>query len=290
MISWSPQTSLLMLMKSMKTSTCRLLDGFKESFPTIVFPERLRSCDRCKHFDCCDVKSQTKFASSQSPLLLQRCVRYTDSVNRRIVNVNRVNKRSSIAHHRNAVRFCFAPLHKTKHVAASDRCNECALLEPIHFVMDPRIELIESGCRPGPELCDSINLSRDFVCRECLQLLCAQKLYRSLSIFKIMKLMSTHTTKRFRCALLLPQCVHTWASMIIKIDALWFLSKKPHKSRSPGVSWKIKIALLSDQVLTTFCPIFLLYRRKKVCFGPFFLGFWALSPGPPKLDFLTLFS
>ena len=168
--------------------------------------------------------------------------------------------------------------------------HECVLLEsiPFRYGTNKRVDEIWTKARTL-SLWFHRSLAGLRLVERCLQLLSAQKLNRSWSIFKIMKPTSAHTTKRFRCALLLPLCAHTWASVIIKIDALWFLSKKPHKSRSPGVSWKIKIALLSDQVLTTFCPIFLLYRRKKVCFGPFFLGFWALPPGPPKIDFLTLF-
>ena len=166
--------------------------------------------------------------------------------------------------------------------------HECVLLEsiPFRYGTNKRVDEIWTKARTL-SLWFHRSLAGLRLVERCLQLLSAQKLNRSWSIFKIMKPTSAHTTKRFRCALLLPLCAHTWASVIIKIDALWFLSKKPHKSRSPGCFWKTKKSLLNDWVLPTFCPLFLLYRRRKWHFDHVFELFFAPTPDPSKIDFLS---
>ena len=181
------------------------------------------------------------------------------------------------------------PLHKTKHVAASDRCNECALLEPIHFVMDPRIELIESGCRPGPELCDSINLSRDFVCRECLQLLCAQKLYRSLSIFKIMKLTSTHTTKKISLRVVASAvCAHVSINDYKNRCPVIFEQKTTQKPLPGGLLENQNHPALRpgfDHFLSYFSSV----QKEKSVFWTIFSGILGTPPWPSKNRFFDTF-
>ena len=61
--------------------------------------------------------------------------------------------------------------------------------------------------------------------------------------------------------------------------------EKPWKSRKNGPSWKIKKPLVNDWVLPTFCPLFLLYRRRKWHFDHVFEPFSALPPVPSKIDF-----
>ena len=63
--------------------------------------------------------------------------------------------------------------------------------------------------------------------------------------------------------------------------------EKPWKSRKNGPSWKIKKPLVNDWVLPTFCPLFLLYRRRKWHFDHVFELFFAPAPDPSKIDFLS---
>ena len=51
--------------------------------------------------------------------------------------------------------------------------------------------------------------------------------------------------------------------------------------------WKTKKSLLNDWVLPTFCPLFLLYRRRKWHFDHVFELFFAPAPDPSKIDFLS---
>ena len=55
------------------------------------------------------------------------------------------------------------------------------------------------------------------------------------------------------------------------------------------VFWKTKKSLLNDWVLTTFCPLFLLYRRRKWHFDHVFEPFCAQPPDPSKIDFFVIF-
>ena len=57
------------------------------------------------------------------------------------------------------------------------------------------------------------------------------------------------------------------------------------KNVKKPLTWKTKKSLINDWVLPTFCPLFLLYRRRKWHFDHVFEPFSALPPVPSKIDF-----
>lgn len=154
----------------------RLLDWSNESFPTIgshvacdrvivastsirVMWNHKRSSRAHRVRCCCNVVFVTQTPWTDASLMLTE-----------LTNEARL--------HIIATLFDSASLRSTKPntslrviVATSAPCSS-----RFHFVMDPHIELMKSGCRPGPELCDSIELSRDFViesaCNFCVHKNC----------------------------------------------------------------------------------------------------------------------
>ena len=92
-----------------------------------------------------------------------------------------------------------------------------------------------------------------------------------------------------------------WFVLSLTVSITWWTPPKVTKIKTRNqksvfsvkksdflVFWKIEKPLINDWVLPTFCPLFLLYRRRKWHFDHVFEPFCAQPPVPSKIDFFVI--
>ena len=168
--------------------------------------------------------------------------------------------------------------------------HECVLLEsiPFRYGTNKRVDEIWTKARTL-SLWFHRSLAGLRLVERCLQLLSAQKLNRSWSIFKIMKPTSAHTTKKISLRVVASAvCTHVSISDYKNRCPVIFELKTTQKPL-PGVfleNQKVPVKWLGfAHFLSTFSSV----QKEKMTFWPCFWAIFCTPPCPLKNRFFWCF-
>ncbi len=167
--------------------------------------------------------------------------------------------------------------------------HECVLLEsiPFRYGTNKRVDEIWTKARTL-SLWFHRSLAGLRLVERCLQLLSAQKLNRSWSIFKIMKPTSAHTTKKISLRVVASAvCTHVSISDYKNRCPVIFELKTTQKPL-PGVfleNQKVPVKWLGfAHFLSTFSSV----QKEKMTFWPCFWAILCSAPWPLKNRFFVI--